>query len=678
MKLLYRISFLSLLFVLLFYLNTRSQQANSPAYNILLPNPNGRMLSLDKNVGKYVYLHFWASWCEQSLTQLPILNDIYANYYQSSFDGTNGFEIYSVSLDADKNQWLSKLSQNQLIWPQQVCDFKGYASPVCRQYQVTSTPTSFLISPNGTIIAQNISPKELEFFLAEKKSKARYGSSRSQLIQTFSQNANQPTYKIQLGVFKYPNLQKFAHIQHLGQLETETTPEGYTRITLGSFGTEAETKAVLAQIKNQENCQQAFVVAVPNDILPATHQQKDDFWANAQNYNTGIKPHTSPKSNDESTFYDQEFKTLMSQPIVEKVPETVVPDFGISDDVFVKEDNRQVKVTVYAPKEQPPAIRIVENVQNETLSVPSIANNNTYNARQTTIEEATSKKRETASFIPNIFENNKPIVNTTNNKPTPNQTSADEVNVAYGVSESYTKPNEIGSVITKTYGKVAQTVSPSSKNKTVATTTDLPKSNAPATQTTTNDIPTYDYNAALERAKKKEDMGKAAEAGKNWVAPEYYPSEHNKEWRDYSVANKANEPKTNSDWNPKNQSAVPAPPKVEKKIIVESNPPAAKTETYNYENKKKNSKEVKAIPNSENFKWEPKKSHTYPTTYPRKETELPLHDNVDIPKYEYPKELMDEEKKKKDKSDAKAVLEQTNKMTRKEKRKKKRKEKRNK
>ena len=63
-----------------------------------------------------------------------------------------------------------------------------------------------------------------------------------------------------------------------------------------------------------------------------------------------------------------------------KVPETVVPDFGVSVDVFVKEDNRQVKVTVYAPKEQPPAIRIVENVQNETLSVPSIANNNTYNA----------------------------------------------------------------------------------------------------------------------------------------------------------------------------------------------------------------------------------------------------------------------------------------------------------
>ena len=400
MKIQYRISFFILLFLLLPHLNIQSQQQNSAAYNILLPNKDGTILSLDKNVGKYVYLHFWASWCPQSLIEMASLNDIYAHYQAASFSDAEGFEIYSVSLDSDKNEWLNKLGSNGLIWPQQVCDFKSYASPVCRQYQVTNTPTSFLISSNGTIIAQNIRPKELEAFLAEQQSKAHYGSSRNELIQTFSQNANNPTYKIQLGVFKYPNLQKFAHIQHLGKLETETTPEGYTRITLGSFGSEAETNAVLGQVKGQENCGKAFVLAVPNDILPAANEQKNDFWANAQNYNTGITPSVELKKADESTFYDQEFKALMSKPIVEKVPETIVPDFGISDDVFSKQDNRQVKVTIYAPKEQPPSIRVIERVQNEPTPQIAINSNANYSPNQSNkTKTATSKPAAAPSFV---------------------------------------------------------------------------------------------------------------------------------------------------------------------------------------------------------------------------------------------------------------------------------------
>ena len=675
MKILYRISFLSLLFLLLPYFNGQSQQANSAAYNILLPNQNGTILSLDKNIGKYVYLHFWASWCEQSLTQFPILNDIYAHYHQEAFGQADGFEIYSVSLDSDRNEWLGKLSQNQLIWPQQVCDFSGYASPVCRQYQITSTPSSFLISPNGTIVAQNISPKQLENFLAEQSSKVRYGSSSTSLIQTFSQNANNPVYKIQLGVFKYPNLQKFAHIQHLGKLETEMMPEGYTRITLGSFSSEAETKSVLAQVRTQVNCEQAFVLAVPKDILPATNGKQDDFWANAQNYNAGIVPAVSTTTK-ESTFYDQD---LMAKPVVETTPETIVPDFGISDQTFVKADNREVKLTVYAPKEQPPAIRIVETVRNEPLQNSEIANNTTYSPNQTFSNQTYTPQKQAPAFVAKNEDVKTSIANiTTTTPPTPSKNfdsaaATSDVNIDYGISESYTKPSEIGTVMTKTWNQPKAVLPPT---ETIANTTTTTKAPTLAEKPKA-DIPVYDYNAALERTKQKELSEKTTETGKNWVAPDYYPSEHNKEWRDYSVVNKASDTKTDADWDPKKQSAVPAPPKVETQTIVESEEPKGEIEKYNYENKKKDSKAVKAIPSSENFKWEPKKSHTYPTTYPRKETELPLLDNIDIPKYDYPKEQL-EDKKKKGKKNTTEVLENKDKMTRKEKRKKKREEKKKK
>ena len=125
-------------------------------------DPDGNPVSLSDFLGKYVLLDFWASWCGPCRQENPNLVKAYAAYKDK------GFEILGVSLDNKdgKEAWVKAIEKDGLTWTQ-VSDLNSWNNEVARSYGVRAVPQSYLIDPQGVIVAQNLRGEALEAKLKE-------------------------------------------------------------------------------------------------------------------------------------------------------------------------------------------------------------------------------------------------------------------------------------------------------------------------------------------------------------------------------------------------------------------------------------------------------------------------------------------------------------------------------
>jgi thiol-disulfide isomerase/thioredoxin len=140
----------------------RANLLDVPAPEIVAADTSGqKTLALSSLKGKVVLLDFWASWCGPCRKENPNVVALY-NKYKSK-----GFDIFSVSLDQDKNRWLQAIEKDNLSWASHVSDLKGWASEPAKLYSVTGIPMTLLLDKEGNIIARNLRGEQLTMKLKE-------------------------------------------------------------------------------------------------------------------------------------------------------------------------------------------------------------------------------------------------------------------------------------------------------------------------------------------------------------------------------------------------------------------------------------------------------------------------------------------------------------------------------
>jgi len=143
------------------YRSIKKVAIGSEAPDFILPDLTGEPIELSNFRGRYLFLDFWASWCQPCRMENPQYVKVY-----DRFKGDD-FEILGVSFDKKKENWLKAIEEDGLEW-RHVSDLKYFDSDLIQLYNITSVPTTFLLDPQGVIIAKNIHATELKKILEER------------------------------------------------------------------------------------------------------------------------------------------------------------------------------------------------------------------------------------------------------------------------------------------------------------------------------------------------------------------------------------------------------------------------------------------------------------------------------------------------------------------------------
>jgi len=126
--------------------------------DLSIPDRNGNEITLSSLKGKVILVSFWASGNRESVQSMMQLQSIYNKYH------ARGFEVYAISMDNDKIQWMSAIDYNEFTW-HNVSELSFPESEAAVMYNVTQLPATYLINRDGDIVAKDLYGRTLETWL---------------------------------------------------------------------------------------------------------------------------------------------------------------------------------------------------------------------------------------------------------------------------------------------------------------------------------------------------------------------------------------------------------------------------------------------------------------------------------------------------------------------------------
>jgi thiol-disulfide isomerase/thioredoxin len=122
---------------------------------------NGDTVRFESLRGRYVLLQFWGSWCGPCRKENPHLVELYHQYHNQ------GFEIFSIGIEQSAAAWQKAIARDGMVWPYHSADLRYFDGDIAKQFNIHSIPSTFLIDPEGKIVAVNPGAAEIGNILAQ-------------------------------------------------------------------------------------------------------------------------------------------------------------------------------------------------------------------------------------------------------------------------------------------------------------------------------------------------------------------------------------------------------------------------------------------------------------------------------------------------------------------------------
>lgn len=126
--------------------------------NINTAQSKGLQISTTALKGKYVYLDFWGTFCAPCIAELPDIKEAYLKFKDK-------FEVIGILDERDMVVAHKLLQTHQVIWPN--ISMNSKSTNISGYGKILSFPTSYLLDPNGKIIATNLRGAEIMAKLSE-------------------------------------------------------------------------------------------------------------------------------------------------------------------------------------------------------------------------------------------------------------------------------------------------------------------------------------------------------------------------------------------------------------------------------------------------------------------------------------------------------------------------------
>lgn len=132
-----------------------------------LPDLEGKERSLSEFRGKWVIVNYWATWCPPCLEEIPDLVDFHEEH--KDVDAV----VIGVNFEEIDIEYLKSFSEDLLIsYPV----LQSSSDPVTPLGSVTGLPTTYIISPEGEVMARqqgSVTRRTLEKYIKRKQEQAQ-------------------------------------------------------------------------------------------------------------------------------------------------------------------------------------------------------------------------------------------------------------------------------------------------------------------------------------------------------------------------------------------------------------------------------------------------------------------------------------------------------------------------